>query len=175
MLSPKSRMGACFAALLPVMFTLAACGGGSSSSHKMNSASGAPKTTQGAGNQITATETEYHIQLSQMTLQPGATTFVAVNKGKVGHSLEINGPGVSNQRIAGTVSPGSSKPLTVTLQAGSYEIFCPIDGHKGLGMDVHITVGGGGSAGATTTNSGGAATTTTSGGGSTTSGGGSGY
>jgi len=125
MLSPKSRMGACFAALLPVMFTLAACGGGSSSSHKMNSASGAPKTTQGAGNQITATETEYHIQLSQMTLQPGATTFVAVNKGKVGHSLEINGPGVSNQRIAGTVSPSSSKPLTVTLQAGQLRDLLP--------------------------------------------------
>lgn len=154
MLLPTSRTGArviALAASLPVVFTLAACGGGSSRS--------TGTTMHGSGNQVTATETEYHIQLSQMTLQPGATTFVAVNKGKVGHSLEINGPGVSNQRIAGTIPPGSSKQLTVTLQQGSYEIFCPIDGHKGLGMDVNVTVGTG-SAGATTTNTGSGATTT---------------
>lgn len=165
MLSPKSRTRARVAALaafLPVVFTLTACGGGSSGSPGTSGASGATTTMHGSGNQVTATETEYHIQLSQMTLQPGTTTVVAVNKGKVGHSLEINGPGVSNQRIAGTIPPGNSKQLTVTLQQGSYEIFCPIDGHKGLGMDVHITVDAG-SAGVTTTNKGVGATTTTGG------------
>lgn len=169
MLSPKSRAGArvtALAAFLPIVFTLAACGGGSSSSPGTSGASGATTAMHGSGNQVTATETEYHIQLSQMTLQPGAATFVAVNNGKVGHSLEINGPGVSNRRIAGTIPPGKSEQLTVTLQRGSYEIFCPIDGHKGLGMDVHLTVGGGGSAGVTTTNSSSGATTTKSGGGS---------
>lgn len=138
------------AVFLPVVFTLAACGGGSASS--------SGTTMHASGKQVTATETEYHIQLSQMNVQPGSTTFVAVNKGKVGHSLEINGPGVSNLRIAGTIAPGNSRQLTVTLQQGSYEIFCPIDGHKGLGMDVHITVGAGGAGAATTNKSGGSTT-----------------
>jgi len=96
-------------------------------------------------------ETEYKIVLSQTTLSPGKTTFVAVNKGHTAHSLEVDGPGVSNQRIPGTIPPGSSKTLTVTLQKGSYEIFCPVDSHKQLGMVVHVTVGGTGHANTHTT------------------------
>jgi hypothetical protein len=34
--------------------------------------------------------------------------------------------------------------LTVTLQPGRYEIHCPVDGHKTMGMDTHFTVGGAG-------------------------------
>ena len=34
----------------------------------------------------------------------------------------------------------SSQTLTVTLHAGSYDIYCPVGDHKMLGMDVHITV-----------------------------------
>jgi hypothetical protein len=37
--------------------------------------------------------------------------------------------------------------LTVTLQPGRYEIHCPVDGHKTMGMDTHFTVGGAGGAG----------------------------
>lgn len=34
----------------------------------------------------------------------------------------------------------------MTLRNGSYELYCPVDGHKGLGMDVRVTVGGGAAA-----------------------------
>lgn len=122
---------------------LAACGGGSSSSMPSGGVAGASKTMAG-GHRVTAVESEYKIVLSQTTFSPGTYTFVAMNKGHVGHSLEIAGPGVSNRRIAGTVSPGSSKELTVTLQKGSYEVYCPIDSHKKLGMLDTIKVGGSG-------------------------------
>ncbi len=56
------------------------------------------------------------------------------------HALEIDGPGVSD-KASDTVSPGSSTSLTVTLRKGSYELYCPVDGHKDLGMDTTITVG----------------------------------
>jgi len=135
------------ATFLPVVFALAACGGGSSNSAKSNAA-GAATTAGSTGRQVTAVETEYHIQLSTTSLQPGLTTFVAMNKGKVAHSLEVDGPGVSDKRVTGTVAPGSSMQLTVTLRKGSYEIYCPVDGHKGLGMDLHVTVGGGTATGA---------------------------
>ncbi len=57
------------------------------------------------------------------------------------HSLEIDGPGVSDQRISGVAPAGQSSTLTVTLQPGSYEIYCPVANHKAMGMDTHITVG----------------------------------
>jgi uncharacterized cupredoxin-like copper-binding protein len=40
------------------------------------------------------------------------------------------------------ISRGQNAKLTVKLQAGSYEIFCPVANHKALGMDVHVTVAG---------------------------------
>jgi plastocyanin len=144
----------CVPVLLLLAFAVAACGGGGKSSSSAGGVAGTTATL--SGHQVVATETEYRIQLSTMNLQPGRTTFVAMNKGHVAHSLEIDGPGVSDKRILGTIDPGSSKQLTVTLQKGSYEIYCPVDGHKQLGMDVHVAVGGGGGAGA-----GGAAPTTT--------------
>jgi plastocyanin len=58
----------------------------------------------------------------------------------VGHALAITGPGVPATRTD-VLSPGGTAQLTVTLQAGSYELWCPVDGHKGLGMDTHIQVG----------------------------------
>ncbi len=104
---------------------------------------------------VTVTEREYHLTLSKTALNPGAYKFVAVNKGKVAHSLEIDGPGL-DRRISGTVAPGGSKTLSVTLRNGTYQIFCPVDGHKGLGMNLKVKVGSGGaSSSSTTTTSGG--------------------
>lgn len=171
MLSPRSRTWrriVSSAPLLVVVGALAACGGGGGTSGAGGGGvAGASTALTGNGKQVMATETDFKIQLSGASLQPGSTTFVVVNKGKVAHSLEVNGPGVSDMRIPGTIAPGSSKRLTVTLQKGSYEIYCPVDGHKGLGMDLHVTVGG--SANGSMSGSG---TTSTSSGGSTTKGGG---
>ncbi|HEX2498493.1 MAG TPA: plastocyanin/azurin family copper-binding protein [Actinomycetes bacterium] len=41
-----------------------------------------------------------------------------------------------------TLSPGDSGQLTVDLQAGTYELYCPVGGHRGLGMETEITVAG---------------------------------
>lgn len=164
MLSPRKRAWRrtwLAAPLLVLALTVAACGSSSTSgAPKKGGVAGTTASIAGA-RQVTVTETEYRLQLSQMQLQPGPTTFVATNNGHVAHSLEIDGPGVSDRRIAGTIPPGSSMQLTVTLQKGSYEIYCPVDGHKRLGMDVHVSVGGASAGGSTTP----AGTTTTSGGG----------
>ncbi len=128
-----------FASLCVTM--LAACGGASySSTPKVAAkpAAGTPPAT--SSSRVTATETEYKIVLSSATLKPGSYTFVAINKGSIPHSLAINGPGVSNKQIAGTIAPGASGTLTVILQKGSYDVYCPVSGHKALGMDTKVTV-----------------------------------
>ena len=37
------------------------------------------------------------------------------------------------------IQPGQSAKLTVTFKKGAYDIYCPIPGHKALGMNVNIT------------------------------------
>lgn len=128
------------ASLLVLAFVVAACGNSSKPGAKTGGVSGTSGT---ASQQVTVTESEYRLQLSAMRLKAGQTTFDVINKGHIAHSLEIDGPGVSDKRISGTIAPGSSSQLTVRLQHGSYELYCPVDGHKGLGMDVHVTVGSG--------------------------------
>ena len=59
----------------------------------------------------------------------------------------------------GDVAPGSTATLRVNLSKdGSYEIYCPIDGHRGQGMVGTLAVGSGSSSGGMT-----AGETTTSG------------
>jgi uncharacterized cupredoxin-like copper-binding protein len=42
-----------------------------------------------------------------------------------------------------TFAAGGSMDLTVTLENGSYDLFCSVPGHKQLGMDTHLIVGSG--------------------------------
>ncbi|MFJ3336117.1 copper-binding protein [Streptomyces sp. NPDC086766] len=96
-----------------------------------------------AGTTVTVRMTEYRLALSTTTFRPGAYTFVAENDGHTLHSLEIEGRG-GDAHLAHGVEPGRSARLRITLKDGSYELYCPVDGHKGFGMKTEITVGGGG-------------------------------
>ncbi len=89
---------------------------------------------------MTVGETEFKLALSATSFTPGAYTFKAVNNGHIVHSLEITGPGGVNA-VTADLNPGQSADLHVTLQSGSYDLFCPIDSHKSLGMNAEITVG----------------------------------
>jgi uncharacterized cupredoxin-like copper-binding protein len=91
---------------------------------------------------VKATETDFHIALSKHSFSPSKYTFVAINKGAVTHALEITGPGLSQPKT-NNIAPGQSAKLSVTLKKGAYDIFCPVPGHKALGMNVNIKVGSG--------------------------------
>ena len=111
---------------------------------------------------VKATETDFHIALSKNSFSPGKYTFVATNKGAVTHALMITGPGLHNA-MSKHISPGQSTKLTVTLKKGAYDIYCPVPGHKQLGMNVNISVG---STASTTSKSSSTSTTKASSGGS---------
>ena len=73
----------------------------------------------------------------------GTVTFSVKNDGTTTHALEVEGP--SGEKKTSDISPGSSATLEVKLdKAGKYEFYCPIDGHKQMGMKGEVTVGGGG-------------------------------
>ena len=106
---------------------------------------------------VTITEVEYKLTLSRSHLSAGKTTLVVVNKGKLAHSLSISGPGLTKRLIAGTVKPGTSRSVTLTLKAGTYRLWCPVTGHAALGMKTTLKAGSAG------TGTGGGGTTTTGG------------
>jgi uncharacterized cupredoxin-like copper-binding protein len=139
--------------LIPAALTLAACGGGGGG--------GSNESEQGSGGAVAQTvqisEKEFSLTPSSVTVsKPGTVEFQVTNDGQVAHALEIEGNGVEEETE--DIEPGQSATLRVDLsKEGSYEMYCPIDGHKDQGMKGSVSVGTG-PAGTTTTG-----TTTSSG------------
>jgi uncharacterized cupredoxin-like copper-binding protein len=144
--------------LLSFVVVLAGCGGGYGSS------SGGSTQASGGGNVIKTiqiSEKEYSLTPSTVSVsRAGTYTFKATNDGSITHALEVEGNGAEAK--TGNIDPGLSATLQITLKAGSYEMYCPVDGHKQEGMKGDVTVGSTGGGGGMTTNEG---TTTSRGGG----------
>ena len=90
------------------------------------------------GTVIEVDERDFTIELSTTEFAPGTFTFVATNNGQTTHALEIEGQGLEEETE--DIAPGDSASLTVTLEAGEYEFYCPVGNHKDMGMELDITV-----------------------------------
>ena len=124
--------------------TLAGCSSGSGNPAatavpSTSAATSAATAAAAPGTAMTVTESEFTITLPSKSLSAGTYTFKVSNKGKFAHDLVVDGPGVQDKTSA-IVAPGSTGDLTVTLQKGSYEFYCSVDGHKDMGMDVTVQV-----------------------------------
>jgi uncharacterized cupredoxin-like copper-binding protein len=137
---------------LALAAVLAACGSGSNE--------------PASGEAVSVGESEFALDPSSVQVQDAGTVTIRVtNNGQIDHALEVEGQGVEEETE--TIAPGESAEVTVDLtKTGSYEIYCPIDGHREKGMEGSLTVGAG---------AGGASTGTTEDEGTTTGGGGYGY
>jgi uncharacterized cupredoxin-like copper-binding protein len=153
--------------LLVISVVLTSCGGGgssgssggggggsaSSSSSAASSSSPAATTKGGASSGMIKTvaikETNFKLSPSSVTLsKPGTYAFKAQNNGSVQHSLTIEGKGVKGEGGEGdevtlkrALNPGQSGVLTVSFQKpGTYEMYCPVDGHEQMGMKGKVVV-----------------------------------
>ena len=123
---------------------------GSSSSATTTTTSGASKGASGGTlKTIVIKETELKLSPSTVTLsKPGTYAFKAENKGSAEHFLEIDGKGVKSKggevgeaRLEQTLNPGQSGVLTVIFQEpGTYEMYCPVIGHRLAGMKGEVVV-----------------------------------
>ena len=115
---------------------LAACGGGAKKTTS-SSAAAAPVAT------VAVTETEFKLTPANPSVsKSGVIAFNVTNHGTVAHSLEIEGTESGDAELSQDLQPGQSATLTVTLKPGKYEWYCPVDGHKAMGMRGEITVSG---------------------------------
>jgi plastocyanin len=110
---------------------LAGCGG--NGDEDAESTSAAPRQT------ITITETDFALEPSSVDLDaPGTYAFEVVNDGQVAHALEVEGEGIEEETE--TLQPGERATLTVALESGSYELYCPVGDHKERGMTGKVEI-----------------------------------
>jgi uncharacterized cupredoxin-like copper-binding protein len=111
------------------------------------------ETTTGGGSgsgsapaALSVSETEFKLTPSTLDVQnAGAVTVTVKNDGTTAHALVIEGP--TGETKTGTIPPGKTATLKAGLKAGTYQMYCPIDGHRAMGMKGEVKVAGGGNGG----------------------------
>lgn len=93
----------------------------------------------GAGGTIDVSETDFALNPADPSVSAGSVTINASNDGQTDHAIQVEGP--NGEQKSDTIAPGDKASLTVDLsKPGTYEWYCPIDGHKDQGMKGEITV-----------------------------------
>jgi uncharacterized cupredoxin-like copper-binding protein len=125
--------------IVPVLLALTACGGSGSSSSTSTPA--ASSSASSGGSAVTVGESEFKLSPTDATVKAGKVTITIKNTGSITHALTLEKAGPGGKDVESPMlQPGQTKTLTVSLKAGKIEWYCPIDGHRSMGMDGHLTV-----------------------------------
>jgi plastocyanin len=104
----------------------------------------APAPSGGGGgassNLQLAADSSGQLKFDKPTLKAkaGNVTVTMDNPSPVQHAIALEGNGVD--RTGSTVGMGGKSTVTVALKPGTYEFYCPVDGHKAAGMKGTLTV-----------------------------------
>ena len=121
------------AAVLLAMLALVGCGGDDDEAG--NAAEGPSIRT------VEITENDFSLDPARISLpESGVYTLHVVNRGQTTHALEVEGVGVEEETPE--LAPGESADLKINVLEGDYEMYCPVDDHKGMGMEGRIVVAG---------------------------------
>jgi uncharacterized cupredoxin-like copper-binding protein len=116
--------------------------GAAASSSAAATGTSSSSTAAGAGGGVSLSETEFKITPATPAVgKTGTVTITVKNSGKVTHALAVVTPaGVVK---TGPIAPGATATLNVNAaKAGKYTFYCPIPGHRMLGMQGTLVVGG---------------------------------
>lgn len=94
------------------------------------------------GQAVAVSLLEWRLEPSELTLTAGTYTFEAANDGTMLHALSLAGEGVTAATPSAAYAAGESQSFSVDLVPGTYEIYCPVPGHKAAGMVGTVTVTG---------------------------------
>jgi plastocyanin len=135
-----NRIASC--ALLTLALLAPSCGGGEES-----------EPTGAARETIEVVATDFAFEPASIEVdEPGIYAFRLVNEGESTHALEIEGEGA--EAATAEIGSGESAEVKIELQAGRYELYCPVGNHKEMGMEGTLSVGGAAGGGGTTTTDG---------------------
>jgi plastocyanin len=138
---------------LAVALGVAACGGsdnsssgssgasGSSSSSTSSTSSSSSKSSSSGGSSTIRLSADPKGGLSfntkTLTAKAGKVTIDFTNQSSVPHAVDVEGNGVDADT---KVITGGKASVTAKLKPGTYEFFCPVDGHRMAGMEGKLTV-----------------------------------
>jgi|SRR5215212_3771077 len=76
----------------------------------------------------------------RLKVRHGKVTIVMRNPGSSGidHGIGVSGHGKS--KTGKTVSPGDTSRVRIKLKKGKYTFFCPVPGHREIGMKGRLIV-----------------------------------
>lgn len=106
--------------------------------------------SSGETNSVDVVASDFRFDPSSVSVDTaGRTTFRLTNEGGTTHALELEGNGIEEE--TDEIGPGESAELTIDLEDGEYELYCPVGNHRELGMEGRLVVGGGAVGGIPTT------------------------
>jgi uncharacterized cupredoxin-like copper-binding protein len=170
----RSRWSRRVAALAPAVLIVAACSTAASPSPAASTPTAppvappsapaasvdAPSGGSASGNQVTAKESEFKIELGATSAAAGSVTFQINNAGTVVHEFVVmktdlasdklpidSSEGVASEDTPGVtaideiedIAVGASPSLTVDLPAGHYVVICNLPAHYAAGMRADFT------------------------------------
>jgi plastocyanin len=124
-----------------LLFALAAALVFAGCGEKRHSSSG----SSSGGAAATISESEFKLSPSSASAAAGSTITV-MNDGTITHAFVIKLP--SGEIRTRSLAPGDSVEVKAPGKAGSYQMYCPIDGHRQNGMKGTLKVTGSSSSGA---------------------------
>jgi plastocyanin len=108
------------------------------SSSTGGSATPAPETP--ASSSLSAGLVDFAIEMPETELEAGTYTIDVANDGRASHDLVVEDAGGSEVAATEILTPGGSGTLEVTLEPGEYAFYCSVGNHRGMGMELVVTV-----------------------------------
>jgi plastocyanin len=115
--------------LIAAALLVAACGGGDG---------GGGETVTATDGRVTVEARDNRFDVGTIEAEPGALEITLVQRGSNRHTLVVEGVDDFKLEVMGS---GESDTGTVDLDAGEYEFFCDVPGHRQQGMEGRIVVG----------------------------------
>ncbi|MFS8636568.1 MAG: cupredoxin domain-containing protein [Gemmatimonadota bacterium] len=104
----------------------------------VDTALGTETNTTAAQQVVTIRVSDGALVVEPTTVRPGATTFRVINASSAPYDIDIDGPGPD--REFENLPPGESREITMTLQAGTYEIEANEEREPDRERQVYLTV-----------------------------------
>jgi plastocyanin len=87
---------------------------------------------------LRASKTKLAFNHKTLTAKKGKVTLVMANPSGFPHAIAVEGHGLDKD--GKTARPGSTSMVTLTLKKGTYDFYCPVDGHRAAGMKGKLVV-----------------------------------
>lgn len=104
----------------------------------------APVMADEDGQVVKVSLKEWDLGFQNVKVEGEKARFEIVNDGEYTHSFELEGE-VGGHKVefrARDLKPGTHTAFTVELPKGTYEVYCPIDGHEDKGMKGTVAFAG---------------------------------